>query len=182
MPHTIRSRVRRFLTQKVWVALAAVGSAAALTACGSSGGSTAAGSSHYDASLRFSECMRSRGVPTFPDPGSGGGIQITAGSGINPFSPAFKAAQTTCRELVPGALPGANQHPSAEEIATTRQISVCMRQHGVTGFPDPIFTTPSSPAGYSILEDRGGVVLAVPDTINPQSPVFVHAAKVCGFS
>jgi hypothetical protein len=57
-----------------------------------------------------------------------------------------------------------------------------MRQNGVTGFPDPIFTPPSSPAGYSIIEDRGGVILAVPSSIDPQSPAFQHAAKVCHFS
>jgi hypothetical protein len=29
--------------------------------------------------------------------------------------------------------------------------------------------------------DRGGVVLAIPDTINVQSPVFKSAAAACGF-
>jgi len=57
-----------------------------------------------------------------------------------------------------------------------------MREHGVTGFPDPTFKQPSNPAGYSILEDRGGVILAVPSTINPQSPIFLQAAKACHFS
>ena len=57
-----------------------------------------------------------------------------------------------------------------------------MRQHGVIGFPDPTFTPPSSPAGYSIVEDRGGVILAVPGTIDPQSPAFAQAAKVCHFN
>jgi len=51
-----------------------------------------------------------------------------------------------------------------------------MRQHGVSGFPDPTLSLPSSPAGYSLLEDRGGVVLAVPSTINPASPTFKQAA------
>lgn len=115
--------------------------------------------------------MRSHGVPNFPDPSAGGGIHISAGSGINPVSPSFKAAQQDCQKLLPGGGPG-NQHPTAEQIATARQISVCMRQHGITGFPDPTFKQPSSPAGYSILEDRGGVILAVPSTINPQSPSF----------
>jgi hypothetical protein len=29
--------------------------------------------------------------------------------------------------------------------------------------------------------DRGGVVIAMPDTIDPQSPAFVKAATACGF-
>ena len=60
-------------------------------------------------------------------------------------------------------------------------FSECMRSHGVTDFPDPTFTPPSDPAGYSIVSDRNGVILAVPSTINPQSPVFQHASAVCGF-
>ena len=59
-----------------------------------------------------------------------------------------------------------------------------MRRHGVSGFPDPTLTPPPSPnpSKYSIVEDRGGVVLAVPSTINPGSPVFKQAAAACGFS
>jgi hypothetical protein len=125
--------------------------------------------------------MRAHGVTNFPDPSSGGGIHLQSGSGINPFSPAFEAAQTACRKLLPGGGPG-NQHPTAQQIAATRQVSECMREHGVTGFPDPILKPPSSPAGYSILEDRGGVILAVPSTIDPRSPVFQSAAKTCHFS
>jgi hypothetical protein len=164
-----------------WV-LVAVGCAVTVAACGSSGhpGATAA-SAHYSQGVKFSACMRAHGVTNFPDPRASGGIHIQMGSGINPFSPAFKAAQAACRSLAPFGL-GANQHPSAQQIAATRQISECMRSHGVTGFPDPIFKPPSSPAGYSILEDRGGVILAVPSTINPQSPVFEAAAKACHFS
>jgi hypothetical protein len=163
-------------------ALAVLGCVVAIAACGSGHSKTATASDHFDQGVKFAACMRSHGLTNFPDPSSGGGgIQIKSGSGINPFSPAFKTAQTACKKLLPGPL-GGNQHPTAQAIAQTRQIAVCMRQHGVTGFPDPTFTPPSSPAGYSIIEDRGGVVLAVPSTINPRSPEFMQAAKVCHFS
>jgi hypothetical protein len=162
-------------------ALAALGCVVAIAACGSSNSQTAAASNHLNQGFKFAACMRSHGVTNFPDPSAGGGIELNSGSGINPFSPAFKAAQTDCRKLLPGPL-GGHQHPTAQAIAQTRQIAECMRQHGVTGFPDPTFTPPSSPAGYSIIEDRGGVVLAVPSTINPGSPAFTQAAKVCHFS
>jgi hypothetical protein len=162
-------------------ALAPLGCVVAIAACGSANSKTAAASNHFNQGLKFATCMRSHGVTNFPDPSSGGGIQIQLGSGVSPFSPAFKTAQSACRRLLPGPL-GGKQHPTAQAIAQMRQISECMRQHGVTGFPDPTFTPPSSPAGYSIIEDRGGVVLAVPSTINPRSPVFMQAAKVCHFS
>jgi hypothetical protein len=61
------------------------------------------------------------------------------------------------------------------------KISQCMRQHGVTGFPDPTLSPPTNPTGYSVILDRGGVVLAIPDTIEPDSPLFKEAAAACKF-
>ena len=158
------------------ITLAAIAGAVAIAACGSSGKNTQ--SAHRDAFLVFSECMRTHGVPTFPDPSPGGGIHLS--SGMNPFSPAFKAAQGSCQKLLPGGGPGA-AHPTAQAQAQTLKISDCMRQHGVSGFPDPTLSPPPNPAGYSIVEDRGGVVLAVPSTIDPGSPVFKQASAACGF-
>lgn len=51
--------------------------------------------------LKFSACMRSHGVPKFPDP-TGGGIKITSRQGVDPDSPQFKSAVQTCRKLLPG--------------------------------------------------------------------------------
>jgi hypothetical protein len=50
------------------------------------------------AGLLFSRCMRSHGVPDFPDPsGSGGGIGLAfGGGGIDPAAPLFRVAQRTC--------------------------------------------------------------------------------------
>jgi hypothetical protein len=159
------------------VALAAISCAVAIAACGSSANTSK--SAREGAFLAFSQCMRSHGLPTFPDPSPRGGINLS--SGINPFSPAFKEAQASCQKLLPGGGPGA-VHPTAQAQAQTLKISECMRQHGVSEFPDPTLSPPSSPAGYSILEDRGGVILAVPSTINPESPTFKRAAAACGFS
>jgi hypothetical protein len=54
--------------------------------------------------LRFSQCMRSHGVPKFPDPqfAAGGGTLLKIGKDVNPSSPRFQAAQKACRKLVPG--------------------------------------------------------------------------------
>jgi hypothetical protein len=166
-------------SQPSFTALAALGCAVAIAACGSTNSSTRSAPNQSTQLLAFSECMRSRGVPSFPDP-SGQGIHIGPGSGIDPSAPAFRAARSACDKLLPGGGPG-NQHPTAQPIDMARQISECMRQHGVTGFPDPSFTPPSSPAGYSLVIDLGGVVLAVPSTIDPSSPVFVQAASACHF-
>lgn len=59
--------------------------------------------------LKFSQCMRSHGVPNFPDPTSsanGIGIRIN-GNSLDPRSPAFQAAQRACQRYVGGApVPG----------------------------------------------------------------------------
>jgi hypothetical protein len=161
------------------IALAGVGCAAAIAACGSTNSSTKSASNSSSQLLTFSVCMRSRGVPSFPDP-NGQGIHIGPGSGIDPSSPAFKAARSACGKLLPGGGPG-NQRPTAQQIDMFRQISECMRQHGVTGFPDPTLTPPPSPAGHSLVMDLNGVVLALPSTISPSSPGFVQAASACHF-
>jgi hypothetical protein len=128
--------------------------------------------------------MRAHGVPNFPDPSGGGGIHIQAGSGINPQSPAFQTAQQACAKLLPGGGPG-SQHPSEQAKIEMLHISECMRREGVSGFPDPTLSPslspPANPSGYSLLEDRGGVILAIPKTIDIASPVFKQAAVRCGF-
>jgi hypothetical protein len=51
------------------------------------------------AGLLFSRCMRSHGVPDFPDPpaASGGGIRFVFGSGgLDPAAPLFRRAQRIC--------------------------------------------------------------------------------------
>jgi hypothetical protein len=57
------------------------------------------------AMLKFSQCMRSHGVPKFPDPqfDPNGGSKMTIGKDVNPNSPEFKAAQKACQKLVPGS-------------------------------------------------------------------------------
>jgi hypothetical protein len=55
--------------------------------------------------LRFSACMRAHGVPKFPDPQFGNGkigIRIGPGTGIDPRSPQFQAAQKACQSELPG--------------------------------------------------------------------------------
>jgi hypothetical protein len=126
-------------------------------------------------------------VPNFPDPGlslsgvysSIGGIEISTTTDMQ--SPAFQAGQTACAKL----LTGGTARPSidtAQVIAGMRQGSRCMRQHGVTGFRDPTFRESSNPADDSNVSDVGAVILAVPSTINTQSPAFLEAAQACHFS
>jgi len=104
-----------------------------------SSGSGSAGSGSGGVTVAYSACMRSHGVPNFPDPNSQGGISIKAssgsgGSGIDPNSPQYLAAQKDCAKLAPSAGTPAQQ---AQNLANAVKYSACMRSHGVSNFPDP---------------------------------------------
>jgi len=167
---------------RVVVALAALSGAVVIAACGSASTYSTSGSGPDPnvtrAFVSFSQCMRTNGVPNFPDPKGGGGIQLTPG--MNPRSPAFKSAQSKCKHLLPGGGPPTGP-PSAQAKLQALQISECMRHHGVTGFPDPTDTPPSNPDGYGEILNLAGAVLAVPSTIDTQAPVYRAAAKACAF-
>jgi hypothetical protein len=57
----------------------------------------------HSTALKFAQCMRSHGVPNFPDPQVSGGhvtMQLSPSSGIDPNSPAFQSAQQACQSLI----------------------------------------------------------------------------------
>jgi hypothetical protein len=118
---------------------------------------------------KFAACMRSHGVPNFPDPSSGGNITIGPGSGIDPSSPKFRAAESTCQKLLPNG-----GQPSPQEEAKAQQkmldFSKCMRAHGVHDFPDPTFS-----GGRGSLMLKGGRG----SDLDPSSPTFKAAQKAC---
>jgi hypothetical protein len=157
-------------------------SANATTTAGSSAGPTApdAGSP----GVAFADCMRSNGVPNFPDPSPGRGLLFQMGGGVNPASPAVKTAQAKCKKLLPGGPPGpgSTTHPTAQTLAKLLQIAVCMRQHRIRQFPDPRTSVPSdlNPAVYEEITDFDGAILLFPVTINLQSPAYKQALTACG--
>ncbi|MGO9495858.1 MAG: hypothetical protein ACLQA5_03960 [Solirubrobacteraceae bacterium] len=171
------------------ILLCLVGAGISLAGCGSSssnsGDPTSPGSSSSQDTatansqgLQFAACMRSHGVPNFPDPTSGGQIQLrvqqspngTNVNGVSVNGPAFQSAMKDCRSDLPnGGVPTAAQTAKARSQALA--MARCMRTHGVPNFPDPQFQTgPNGGIGVRI----GGA------GINPNSPGFQTAAKECG--
>lgn len=61
------------------------------------GGTANSGSGNLAKELKFAQCMRSHGVPDFPDPNKNGGF--SGSSSVNPSSPTFQNAQSTCMQL-----------------------------------------------------------------------------------
>jgi hypothetical protein len=165
---------------RLGVALGAALCLLVLAGCGSSAHKSSA-ASHANAMLAYSACMRSHGVTNFPDPSGGGGLNLD-GTGINPFSPSFRAAQSSCRKVLPGGGPGSRQATEQQKKQLVA-VAECMRSHGVSDFPDPTTTPPASPQGYSIMEGvASNLFLLVPSTIDVNSPAFTKAAKACHFS
>jgi hypothetical protein len=115
--------------------------------------------------------MRSHGVPKFPDPqtsGHGTSITFGSGTGIDPNSPQFKAAQKACQKLLPnGGKPDAAMQAKAQ--AQMLKFSACMRSHGVANFPDPTF---SNGGAQLKLGGKGS-------GLDPKSPAFQAAQKAC---
>jgi hypothetical protein len=145
----------------------------ALLAAGCGGSSpSAAGSSATPSSsaagaqgkgLAYTACMRSHGVPNFPDPNSDGHISITPADGIKINSPQFQSAQKACQSLSPGAGTPAQQ---AQHVAAALKYAKCMRSHGITSFPDP-----NAQGGFQIQNPQGNM--------NPSSPQNKSAQKAC---
>lgn len=130
--------------------------------------------------LEFAQCMRSNGVPDFPDPNGSGGFQLPAGTDRS--SPAFEAAQAKCQKFLPAG-PGSGRPPSPQALAHMLRVAKCMRRHGISDFPEPRASLPSDTAGFvGVISDIDGVILVFPSTVDERSPEFVRAAAACGFS
>jgi hypothetical protein len=99
--------------------------------------------------VAFSGCMRSRGVPNYPDPDSSGQLPKGGAEQFGVSSSRYQAAQHACQQLLPT---GGSLHqqeyqcmqnsdcPSAlvqQMLGADRKLARCMRSHGVPNFPDP---------------------------------------------
>jgi hypothetical protein len=165
------------------IALAVAGAVAAMlaTACSSSAPSSVSAPS-YAQVLDLAQCMRSHGVPTFPDPGASGEYNLTSsgsiegagGASIDINSSQVQAAYGHCRQLVPSApsisrleqLEQQGQQRREQALPQLLKYSQCMRSNGVPNFPDFGQSDPSPAPGKS-------------DAINPNSPQFQAASTTC---
>ncbi|HEV7938467.1 MAG TPA: hypothetical protein VGP18_10650 [Solirubrobacteraceae bacterium] len=148
----------------------------------SSGSSSAEGESSASAQQKivaFSHCMRTHGVPEFPEP-SEGHVLIRRSdhnghvTGVNPQSAQFQAASKACAKLSPkgGKPPSPAEQAKLQEQAL--KFSQCMRTHGVPSFPDPQFSSSGVGGGIRIGGKQGG-----PSRIDLSSPQFQAAQKAC---
>ena len=156
--------------------------ATVIAACGSSTKpSTTAGSSQVTMLDKYSACMRDHGVSGFPDPSTTetpnsfgiDGYTFDLPSTMSTQAPAYQSANKTCQSVLSS---GTSNGLPAGALAKARQHAVahaeCMRKHGVPNFPDPTVTG----SGNGITQSSGGPGAG----INPRSPAFQQAEKICG--
>ena len=138
---------------------AACGSSPSHTASGGSsaqgGASPSTGTSAASPLLAFSQCMRTRGVPDFPDPEPGASnAKFPGAQQLGVSGSVYQAAVGACQHLLPAGVD--DLFPAAEVqqlLVGMRQFSQCMRAHGVPTWPDPSVDAEGRP--YFDLSDHG---------------------------
>ena len=136
--------------QRPLAALTLVVTVALVGGCGSSapvatgaGGANNNPAAHAQKGVKFAECMRHNGVSQFPDPDASGNLTIDAvanGSGLDTSTPAFTQALSACKDLEPAGFTGTKRSSQQQQAAL--KFAECMRENGVSDFPDP---TPNGP-------------------------------------
>ena len=125
--------------------ITAAGLAVLMAACGGSpsatdsgGSANAGGSARSPSAVAFSGCMRSHGVPGFPDPSSSGGIPKETARQLGVSSLQLQAALKACQHLLPNT-GNTDDNPAALHRWWSQMLhfAQCMHSHGVPNWPGP---------------------------------------------
>lgn len=151
-----------------WAGVMAVAASVALVTSGCGGGGASAGSgaspsaiSRLAKQIAYSQCIRSHGVPKFPDPDSNGELNVSRNA-LGVSYGVLQAAQNACSGLLPGG--GQSGQSSAQNVAQALKFAQCIRKHGVPNWPDP---------GSNGAFNLGGT------GINAQSSAVLAAQQAC---
>jgi hypothetical protein len=130
---------------------------------GIGGSPNAGGSASSPSALAFARCVRAHGVPNFPDPDSSGHFNKQQLRQLGVSDSRLRAAQAPCQNLLPAGPPPL----TAQEQQDYLRAAACMRSHGITVFPDPVFS-------------GGGVSFPLPSSgVDTSSPQFTRAKQIC---
>lgn len=122
--------------------------------------SSTSGSTNSPSAVGYSACMRSHGVPNYPDNDSTGQLPKTDAHQLGVSPSQYQAAEQACRHTLPtGGSPQQQEHQCMQNsdctpamvqlmLAADQKLAQCMRSHGVPNFPDP--TTDSSGPIFNI--------------------------------
>jgi hypothetical protein len=173
-PRRARSRPARTAAAIIAAAALALLAAAcggSLSSTGSGGSPDAGGSANSQQALAYSACMRSHGVPKFPDPNSSNelpsGLPKVSLQQLGVSSSQYQAAQAACAHLLPNG-GQMSQAESQQDLRAMLRLARCMRSHGVPDWPDP--TNGSAGWGFNLLHVHG---------FDPNSPQIDHKMSEC---
>jgi hypothetical protein len=144
--------------------VASVASTTASTTGAATGATTTAQRGTLASAFAFARCMRSHGIPGWPDPDSGGHFDK---SKLRPLG--LGVARVRALEEGPCNIPLPSPHVytiTAADRVDYLKAAACMRSHGFAGFPDPTFPNNS-------------VSLTIPTSIDTNSAKFERAATTC---
>jgi hypothetical protein len=124
------------------VALAVLAGAALVTAACSAptpsvGGTATTESAAYRANIAFAQCMRTHGVPNFPDPGPSTSFQVSGAPVGAAAATTSGKAYNTCSHLLPNGSISNNGQVTTQELSEAVTLAQCLRTHGEPSFPDP---------------------------------------------
>jgi hypothetical protein len=171
-----RTATATIATALVLLAAACSGSPSSTGPGGSSNATGAASSPNAGRSansplLAFSQCVRSRGVPNFPDPQLGTShAKFPDAQQLGVGSSQLSTAENACQHLLPAGVD--DQFPPAEVqllLPGMREFSQCMRSRGVPNWPDPTVDAQGRP-GFNLVGIHGL------DTEN-SSPIWTKAQE-----
>jgi hypothetical protein len=146
----------------------------AIAACSSGGSpsSSAGGSTSSPSAVAYSACIRSRGVPNFPDPGSGGQVPKADPQQLGVSASQLQAAQQACAHLLPATGSTAEQQQETQcsmadncsqavvqkWMSGLRTLAQCLRSHGEPNWPDPVISSQGGhQAGPHFPYDQAGI-------------------------
>lgn len=126
------------------LALAGCGGNEQEPAVASAGGTPAAVASgnavneYVDGARKYVACLRAEGVEV-TDPDAKGKFEYSGDPKVFKRDPKFRTAQVKCADLLPPMPDGLEEKPALtpEEVEAKGRYARCMRENGVSDFPDP---------------------------------------------
>jgi hypothetical protein len=140
-PSSARTAAAIIATAALAVLAAACAGSPSSTGSGGSpdaGGSANSLSTNSQKALAFSRCVRTRGVPNYPDPTSSEGIAKESAQQLGVSNSQLQAALNACQHLLPNT-GNIDDNPAALNQWWNQMLHFarCMHSHGVPNWPDP---------------------------------------------
>ena len=113
----------------------------------------------------YVSCMRSHGVPNFADPSSSGAFtELKNRTALQQLRVSASQLMTASHDWVHLLPAGHSQTVTLQQQPDYLRAAACMRSHGITNFPDPVFS-------------GGDVSFPIPSSIDTHPTQFTQAQQ-----